>query len=110
MALKNGGCEVQEESRNQVRLQSCRNSDESSLPPLNLRRNAVKKLSKRRNISVAVEVPLMPYEWELPRMRNERLHNKNVERVISEHDRVYHKCLMKSESAAICIDRATDEI
>ena len=52
----------------------------------------------------------MPYEWELPRMRNERLHNKNAERVISEHDRVYQKCLMKSESAAICIDRATDEI
>lgn len=54
--------------------------------------------------------PLMPYEWELPRMRNEREHLNNQRRVLTEHDRVSNKCLVKSASAQICIEMASNEL
>ena len=52
----------------------------------------------------------MPYEWDFTRMRNERLERKSFKRVMQEHELSSRKCIEKSESAAICIQKTSNVI
>jgi len=56
------------------------------------------------------DAPTMPYEWELTRLRNERLHLWSFKRVMSDHETTSKKCLAKSVSAKFCIDRVSYEL
>ena len=57
-----------------------------------------------------MDAPILPYEWDLSRMKNERLQNKNIKRVITQHEMVSKRCVERSESAAICIIKTNEEI
>ena len=71
---------------------TCRSSDKLHQQPLLFRRNAVKVKGNKDRVVSAVDAPILPYEYDRNRMKNERLQRKSMKRVITQHELVSKKC------------------
>ena len=78
-----------DDSRNS---KTCKSSEKRQQEPLLFRRNAVKVKGGKDRVVSAVDAPVLPYEYDCNRMRNERLQRKSMKRVISQHEMVSMKC------------------